>query len=127
MSAPNVPAQFEPMARRPFSFYPAILNVEHNEWTLRRASWSELLVVNAKNGLEVWIPRRYVGELSSIEEPVMIVGLLKELEYKAGSVWPHERRVLSMPPLPAETPAEPSSSSAPVIASCDTSIAATLW
>ena len=29
----------------------------------------------------------------------MIVGLKKELEHKAGGVWPHEKRVLSMPPL----------------------------
>ena len=27
----------------------------------------------------------------------MIVGLLKELEFKAGKVWPYERRVIEMP------------------------------
>ena len=108
MSAPPIPPPLEPMARRKFSFFPPILNVEHNEWRFRKATWSEILVVNAKSDLEVWIPRRLVGEASSVDEPVMIVGLLKELEYKAGAVWPHERRVIEMPsvgemPQPART------------------------
>jgi hypothetical protein len=46
----------------------------------------------------VWIPRRFLGELSSIDEPVLIVGLNKELEFRAGSVWPHQRRIIEMPP-----------------------------
>jgi hypothetical protein len=97
MSVPPIPPQFELLTHRPFSFYPAILNVKHNEWLIRRTTWSEILVVNCKTGLEVWVPRRFVGEVSRIDEPVMIVGLLKELEYKGGSVWPHERRVIEMP------------------------------
>ncbi|MCS6953840.1 MAG: hypothetical protein RMK57_13265 [Bryobacterales bacterium] len=92
-----VPPLLEPLSRRPFSFYPPILNIDHNEWLLRRETWSEILVVNSKTGQEVWVPRRYLGEISSVDEPVMIVGLTKELEYKAGSVWPHERRVIEMP------------------------------
>jgi hypothetical protein len=87
----------ESLEQRSFAFYPPILNVEHNEWRFRKVTWSELLVVNAKSGVEVWIPRRLVGEISSVDEPVVIVGLLKELEYKAGTVWPHERRILEMP------------------------------
>ncbi len=52
---------------------------------------------NTKTKMEIWMSRRYVGEVSRIEEPVVIVGLLKELEYKAGAVLPHERRVIEMP------------------------------
>lgn len=96
MSEPNGPA-LEDLGERHFSFYPAILNIEHNEWRLERAAWSEILVVNAKTGQEVWIPRRFVGEVVRVDEPVMIIGLRKELEYKAGAVWPRERRLLSMP------------------------------
>ena len=85
------------MGQRPFAFYPAILNIEHNEWVFRKSTWSEVLVVNTKTNSELWVPRRFLGEVSRIEEPVMIVGLLKELEYKAGQVMPHERRVIEMP------------------------------
>jgi hypothetical protein len=100
MSESPIPPPLEPMSRRPFSFFPPILNIEHNEWRFRKATWSEVLVQNAKSDLEIWIPRRLLGGISSVDEPVMIVGLLKELEYKAGSVWPHERRVLEMPAIP---------------------------
>ena len=82
---------------RPFSFYPPILNVEHNEWFFRRGSWAEILVMNSRSKEEIWIPRRFLGEVSQIEDPVVIVGLVKELEYKAGAVWPHQRRVIEMP------------------------------
>ena len=71
---------------------------------LRKATWSEILVANNKTGLEVWIPRRFLGELSRIDEPVIIVGLLKELEYKAGSVWPHERRIIEIPRAVNDSP-----------------------
>ena len=77
----------EQLTGRSFSFYPPIVGVEHNEWLYLRATWSEVLVVNAKSKSEVWVPRRYVGEISKIEEPVMIVGLNKELEFKAGQLW----------------------------------------
>ena len=92
-----MPPGFEQIGSRPFSFYPPVVNVEHNEWHYRKATWSEVLVVNAKTGLEVWIPRLYVGEISRIEEPVVIVGLSKELEYKSGQIWPYVRRVIEMP------------------------------
>ncbi len=62
-----------------------------------------MLVVNTKSNAEVWIPRQYLGEVSKIDEPVMIVGLLKELEYKAGMIWPFERRVLEMPRAAGES------------------------
>lgn len=97
MPVPPMPPGFEQVGSRAFSFYPPILNVEHNEWHYRKATWSEVLVVNGKSGLEVWIPRLYIGEFSRIDEPVVIVGLTKELEYKSGQVWPYVRRVIEMP------------------------------
>jgi hypothetical protein len=100
MAEPPIPPSLEHLADRPFSFYPAILNIEHNEWLYLRSNWSEVLVVNQKTKAEIWIPRRYVGEISPVEDPVMIVGLNLVLEYKGGTLWPHQKRVLKMPPAP---------------------------
>ena len=97
MPGPPIPASFESLGRRPFSFYPPIVNVEHNEWILRRANWTEFQVVNTKTKDELCVPRRFVGEGALVEEPVMIVGLVKELEYREGVVLPHVRRVIEMP------------------------------
>jgi len=108
MSSPVIPPPLEALRNRPFSFYPAILNIEHNKWQYRKATWSDVQVVNARTGEEIWIPRRFLGEISSIEDPVVIVGLLKELEYKEGAVWPYQRRVIEMPiavGAPARSPA----------------------
>jgi len=101
--APTLP---EPHKNGPFSFYPPIRNIEHNEWRLKEETWSEIHVVNAKTGLELWIPRAYLGEASCIDQPVMIVGLTRELEYKAGTVWPYSRRVIEMPAVVSPPPAE---------------------
>ena len=95
--SPPIPPPLEALRHRPFSFYPAILDIEHNEWQYRKATWSEVLVVNVRSGQEIWIPRRFLGEISRIEDPVVIVGLVRELEYKGGAVWPHQRRVIEMP------------------------------
>lgn len=103
MAAPTPPTLDE-LGARPFSFYPPIIYIEHNEWVFQRGNWSEILVKNVKTGTEVWIPRSYLGEISKIDEPVMIVGLRKELEYKGGSVWPHTRRVIPMPVRPVPPP-----------------------
>jgi len=97
MSSLMIPPPLEALRNRPFSFYPAILNIEHNQWHYRKATWSDVLVVNARTGQEIWIPRRFLGEIASIEDPVVIVGLLKELEYREGAVWPYQRRVIEMP------------------------------
>jgi hypothetical protein len=97
MASPPIPPSLEHLSTRPFSFYPAIINIEHNEWLFRKATWSEILVVNCKSAAEIWIPRRFVGEVSRIDDPVLIVGLTRELEYKGGSVWPYQRRVIEMP------------------------------
>jgi len=97
MPGPPIPASFESLGRRPFSFYPPIVNVEHNEWILRHANWTEFQVINTKTRTELCVPRRFVGEGALVEEPVMIVGLVKELEYREGVVLPHIRRVIEMP------------------------------
>ncbi len=97
MSAPPIPPPFEHLGHRAFAFYPSIVGVDHNEWRYKKATWSEVLVMNTKSGEEIWIPRRFLGELASIEEPVMIWGLTKELELKMGAVVPHVRRVIEMP------------------------------
>jgi|SRR5579872_238841 len=117
MSLPPI-SPLDHLGNRPFSFYPPILNVEHNEWFFRKGTWSEILVVNSQSGAELWIPRRFLGEISQIEDPVVIVGLVKELEYKAGAVWPHQRRVIEMPVAVGERTRHPQPSSdspAPVI------------
>jgi hypothetical protein len=97
MSTPPAPPQAE-LFDRPFSFYPPIHGVEHNEWRLKEATWSELVVRNTASDIEVAIPRRYFGEVSETDKPVMIVGLKQELEYRMGTVWPVRKPVLSMPP-----------------------------
>ena len=109
-------------------FYPAIVGIEHNEWTLRRVNSSEVQVINTKTSEELWIPRRFLGEVSAIEDPFIIAGLVKELEYKDGAVAPHRRRVIEMPravngsvngrpvlPLFAENEAAKPAKPAPVI------------
>ena len=62
--------------------------MEHNEWLFRKATWSEIQVVNCRGGEEVWISRRYVGEVSRVDDPVLIVGLTRELELKSGMIVP---------------------------------------
>ncbi len=117
MSLPPISA-LNHLGNRCFSFYPPILNIEHNEWFFRRGTWSDILVVNSASALEIWIPRRFLGEVSLIEDPVVIVGLVKELEYKEGAVWPHQRRVIEMPLAVGESarPAQPRGGApAPVI------------
>lgn len=118
MSVPPIPPPLDEVGPRPFSFYPPIVGIEHNEWLYRKANWSEVLVLNTKSQIETWIPRHYIGEVSRVDEPMVIVGLRKELEFKAGSVWPYVRRVIEMPRavndvprLPVDAPAGP----APVI------------
>jgi hypothetical protein len=95
--APHIPTPLEQLGGRPFSFYPAIQNIQHNEWQFRRAHPDEIQVMNTKSQQELWIPRGLLSGVSSIEEPVVIVGLLKELECREGVVAPHVRRVIEMP------------------------------
>jgi len=97
VSVPLIATGLAELRHGRFSFYPAIVGVHHNEWILRRATWTDILVANAKTSEEIWIPRRLVGEVSSIEAPFRIVGLVKELEYREGMVLPHRRSVIEMP------------------------------
>ena len=121
MASPPIPPQLDHLVKRPFSFYPPIIGIEHNEWLFRKATWSEILVVNCKNGSEIWIPRRFVGEVSRVDDPVLIVGLNRELEFKGGTVWPYQPRVLQMPvavgglPLPPSEESEGRRSPAPIV------------
>jgi hypothetical protein len=112
MAEEPIPPPIEQFPDRPFSFFPPILNIGHNQWRFRRSSWAELLVVNSKTGMELWISRRFIGDISEVDEPVMIVGLNKELEYTAGNLVPHTRRVIEMPP-PVFAPSAPSLVPAP--------------
>ena len=66
MASPPIPPLQDHLANRPFSLYPPILNIRHNEWIFRKATWSEILVVNRSSGREIRIARRYVGEVSRI-------------------------------------------------------------
>jgi hypothetical protein len=97
MASPPIPPQLDHLLIRPFSFYPAILGIEHNEWRYVKATWSEILVVNARSSVEIWIARRYVGEVSLADDPVVIVSLNREMEYRGGMIVPCERRVIEMP------------------------------
>jgi len=106
MASPPLHPALEHLAERPFSFYPPIVGVEQNEWLYRKGTWSEILVLNCKTEQEVWIPRRFIGEVSRNDDPVLIVGLTRELEFKAGAVWPYQKRVLQMPPA-APPPVKP--------------------
>lgn len=117
---PLIPTPFDQIGRRRFSFYPAIVGIEHNEWTLRRITSSEVQVSNTKTSEEIWIPRRFLGEVSAIEDPFLIAGLVKELEYQAGAVLPYRRRVIQMPRAvnggsPFVARHEPAAGPAPVI------------
>ncbi len=103
----SLPTPLDQLRNWPFSFYPPIVHIEHNEWLYGRATWSEIQVINTKTGTELWVPRRFVGEVSLVGEPVMIVGLLKELEYREGVVAPHVRRVIEMPRAVNDSPRPP--------------------
>jgi len=116
MAPPPIPPSLEHLAVRPFSFFPPIVNVEHNEWLFRKATWSEIQVVNHRSGAEVWISRRYVGEVARIEDPVLIVGLNRELELKSGMIVPYQRRIIEMPvAVGGPAPIGARSESAPVV------------
>jgi hypothetical protein len=104
VAVPPIPTPLSQLGNTSFSFYPPIVNVEHNEWIFRRATWSEIQVVNPKTSIELWIPRHFVGEISMVGDPVVIVGLAKELEYREGAVYPHIRRVIEMPRAVNDSP-----------------------
>jgi hypothetical protein len=92
-----LPTPLQDMAGRRFAFYPPVRNIEHNEWLYRRATWSECVVMNMRSGAEIPVPRRFLGEISGFDEPVMIVSLNRELAWKDGVVVPRETRVIELP------------------------------
>jgi len=108
-----MPPLLEEVGRRRFAFYPSIANAEPNEWQLRGATRSEVNAINTRTDLEIWIPRHYLGTVSEVDDPILIVGLTKELEFREGAVWPRVRRVIEMPravnenPRPWQQPAAP--------------------
>ncbi|MCW5966109.1 MAG: hypothetical protein KIT83_18875 [Bryobacterales bacterium] len=95
------------LSGRSFAFFPPIRHVQHNEWRFVKETWAEMLVENPKTGVELWIPRRQLGAISSVDQPFPIVGLQQELELRAGTVWPYRPKLLEMPraerkPLPSD-------------------------
>ena len=81
---------------RSFAFYPPILGVAHNEWRFRRATWTDVVVVNTKSGDEACIPRSFLADVSA-NAPVVIVGLKRELEWREGMAVPYRRPVVELP------------------------------
>jgi hypothetical protein len=104
MAAPLMPPPLDEIGRRRFAFYPSIWNLEPNEWMLSSATSVDAQVVNARTGQQVAVPRRYFGAVSETDDPILIVGLTKELEYRENAVWPRVRRVIEMPVAVNETP-----------------------
>ena len=107
MPAEGSQSPLEELRDRRFSFYPAIRGIEHNEWTLTESTWSEVQVRNGKSGQEFWIPRSHVGGLSSTHRPVAILGLRRELEFKAGGIYPYRNVVTEIPSTPASRAPKP--------------------
>jgi hypothetical protein len=97
MLAPLLPSPLDQMGRQRFSFCPAIKNADPNEWMLALLSWSEIKVVNARTGREIWIPRQYIDGVSDASRPLLVIRLTKEFEYRAGALWPRVQRVIEMP------------------------------
>jgi hypothetical protein len=96
----SYPPPLNLLVGREFSFHPSIGNLETNLWKLVEANWSEFLVENLGDTTQVWVPRRYLGDVSASDRPVMIVGLNRPLDFKAGQVWPVQKRVIEMPRAP---------------------------
>jgi len=116
MSSPlHVLPEWAPeLAKRRFSFSPAIEGTTHNEWTLHRVSLNEAIVRNAVTDEELSIASRFIGDITRLEEAVRVVGLLRKLEYSEGFVRPLHRGVIAMP-VPADTPRVRSAQPADII------------
>lgn len=102
MSAPLVPSPLDYIGHHRFALYPAIKNAGPNEWVLGKGTWSEVQVVNAQTGCEMWIPRQHIGAVSDGNSSLLVVGLRKELDFRDGSLEPREKRVIEIPRLAAE-------------------------
>ncbi len=100
MPAAPIPPAFEQLGSRRFVLHPAIENAGANEWTYRRATWSEIIVRNAVTGLDFCVPRRSFGSAYDSDYGVAVISLLEPLEFRDGVVRPRRCRVIQMP-LPA--------------------------
>ena len=98
MSAPLVPSPLDYIGRRKFTFYPPIRNIQPNEWLLGIGSWSEVQVVNAQTGLQMWISRQHIGGVSDGWGVPLVVELTKELDYASGTLTPRVKQVIELPP-----------------------------
>jgi hypothetical protein len=97
MALSPLPAPLQQLGGRRFSFYPPVRHIDHNEWIYRRATWTEVVVVNTRTGEECIIPRAFIGEVSLVDDPVVIVGLRRELEWSEGIVRTYHRPVIELP------------------------------
>lgn len=117
MSAPLIPSPLDCVGRRKFAFYPPIAHPDPNEWMLGTGSRSEVQVVNACTGREIWISRQYIGAVSETSSPLLIVGLTKSLAFREGTVEPRVKGVIEMPSVSRSQteprPGEPLRHSAP--------------
>lgn len=105
MTASWLPPLLEEIGRRRFAFHPPVANVGPNDWKLGGVSPTSVRVVNSITGLEVVVPRQLVGAVTEDDGPLLVVGLAKELEFRAGAAWPRERRVIEMPRFVESVPA----------------------
>lgn len=97
MSAPLVPSPLDYVGRRRFAFYPPIAHPDPNEWLLGVGSRTEIQIVNACTGGEVWIPWQYIGAVSETNSPLLLVGLTVALDFRGETVRPRTKRVIEMP------------------------------
>ena len=95
MSAPLNPALMPELVQGRFRFTPAIAGIEHNEWSLSRSTWPEIVVTNTRTQQEIAIPRRFVGGIFETKSGRQLA-LLKELESSGGRVRPRRRGVIEM-------------------------------
>jgi hypothetical protein len=118
VSAPLVPSPLDYIGPRRFAFYPPIGNADPNEWLLGTGSRSEVQVINAKTGREIWVPRQHIGAVSDAGSPLLTVGLRKPLDFRSGSLEPRVKRIIEMPPGNSDdfSGRNPASHPAPVIA-----------
>lgn len=97
MSAPLTPAPLPELAYSRFCFEPEILGVAPNEWILRRSTWTEMVVANARSGQEPAVSRRYLGRIFERPDGLRGVRLLEALECHGGRARPVRRGVIEMP------------------------------
>jgi hypothetical protein len=109
-----LPPLVEEIGQRRFMFHPPVANVQPNDWRLGGVSTSSLRIVNSVSGVEVSVPRQFVGNLLHFEGPVPMVGLVKELEFRDGAAWP-VRRVIEMPRVVESPPTQDSQGGSRII------------